>query len=662
MENPLLEIHESGNVRQVPIGNEPLTIGRHSHNRLVLGDNLASRFHCLISKSRQGYILRDLNSSNGTLLNGKPSKLSRLRHGDTVTIGQTRMVFVAPNGEASADGGDELAGGAEMIPLEIEPVDIDMFSAPGATKSPPTARPAPPRHRPPAGPLPTIEPLELEEVSPTPAPIDLGAIGNLRRPPKQVPEALTDDDVVGEEPLQESDLEPEASDDAAADVIPELLAVADPTEQVESLVQSLPDRSFLETDIALVSARGQLVHPAGDASEQGRRDAVGWLRLLLLLCARGHGTDLHFEPKGPDYVIRVRIDASMVEVCRVSNALGVRLSALVKVLSEIDIAQKNAVQEGHFSARVPGGRRSETRRIDYRVSFAPSVYGQKLVVRVLDASYAPLHIRNLQLPTWMQENIERVIRQDAGMVLVCGPTGSGKTTTLYALVRGSDVEHRNVVTIEDPVEIQLEGVTQIPVDETQDRSFSALLRSTLRQDPDVILIGEIRDAETARIAMQAAITGHLVFSTVHTQNTVGTIFRLVDLGVEPYLVAQALQVVVAQRLVRQLCRYCKAPVKPTPEQLSKMGPAGKGVNQLFMSRGCARCFHTGYSGRRAIFELLSVTEPFRELIAASATVGQFHAALSGGHFQRLHDSGYDLVAQGLVPFDEIDRAIGRDTR
>ena len=310
---------------------------------------------------------------------------------------------------------------------------------------------------------------------------------------------------------------------------------------------------------------------------------------------------------------------------------------------------------------MPNPRGGRPRKIDYRVSLAPSVFGQKLVIRVLDTTYAPLNVRALQLPDWMRIEIERVVKQDAGMVLVCGPTGSGKTTTLYALVRGSDVTHRNVVTIEDPVEIQIEGVTQVPVDDTQDRTFSSLLRSMLRQDPDVILIGEIRDAETARTAMQAAITGHLVFSTVHTQNTIGTIFRLLDLGVEPYLVSQALHLVLAQRLVRQLCPYCKQAVRPTAEQLKRMGPAGEGVGQIYLPRGCPRCLNTGFAGRRAVFELLTTNDQLRDLILKTPTISEIQTAPGTTGFQRLHQSGYQLVAEGTAPFDEIDRAIGRET-
>src|SRR5205814_504517 len=260
---------------------------------------------------------------------------------------------------------------------------------------------------------------------------------------------------------------------------------------------------------------------------------------------------------------------------------------------------------------------------------------------------------------WMLDDIIAGIQQDSGMVMVSGPTGSGKTTSLYALVRSIEVSRRNVVTIEDPVEIQLEGVTQIPVSEEKEKSFSQLLRSVLRQDPDVLLVGEVRDAETARIAMQAAITGHLVFSTVHTKDTVGTIFRLLDLGVEPYLVGQGLHVVLAQRLVRQLCPFCKKPVAPTPEQRQMMGPEFDSVQKVFMPGGCIKCLGTGYSGRRAFFEMMRNNDELRDVILKAPTMLEIATVLSKQKFVKLSHSGYQLVADGVVPFAEIDRAVGR---
>ena len=668
MPGTYLEIHESGGSRKLPLGDDPLTIGRHSDNRLVIADTMASRFHCHISRSPNGaFMLRDLNSSNGTALNGKLVKYCQLASGDTITIGHLKMNFYAPNGASQADPHRGVSvvelGRADRVGIpQPQPAPSE------ATSSPPTT----------AEPLDVLtdddivedEPAGTETDAPLPfdaplsfdAPLPLDGIDfpddEEFRPAPEEDAPIPIEHFVDEPADWTAAVDPVAVD--FEDVVPDMGTLQEPKQIVTALVESLPDKPFEQSDVALVSARGQIVHAAGSSSVRDNREAVDWLRLLLVLCSRSRATDVHFEPKGNDYVLRMRVDGTMVETCRIPNPLGTRLSALVKVLSDIDIAQKNSIQEGHFSARVPRAAHGNQDRIDYRVSFAPSVFGQKLVIRVLDTSYAPLHVRNLQLPTWMCSEVERVIRQDAGMVLVCGPTGSGKTTSLYALIRGSGIEQRNVVTIEDPVEIQIEGVTQIPVDEEHQKSFSTLLRSTLRQDPDVILIGEIRDAETARIAMQAAITGHLVFSTVHAQNTTGTIFRLLDLGAEPYLVAQALHLVLAQRLVKQLCPFCKSAVRPTPDQLNKMGKAGIGVSRIYQKRACIRCLNTGFSGRRAIFELLSATDELRDLITKTPTAAQIHAALSKTPFQRLQHSGYQLVAQGIVPFEEIERVVGRD--
>jgi general secretion pathway protein E len=272
---------------------------------------------------------------------------------------------------------------------------------------------------------------------------------------------------------------------------------------------------------------------------------------------------------------------------------------------------------------------------------------------------SPAKIRDLNLPEWMYQEVVQTIPQDQGMVLVCGPTGSGKTTTLYSLIRSADTARKNFVTIEDPVEIQIDGVTQLPVDEAEGKSFSSLLRSVLRQDPDTIMVGEIRDPETARIAMQAAITGHMVFSTVHTTSTIGTVFRLLDLGVEPYLIAQGLQLVLAQRLVRQLCPYCKKAVRPTAEQLARLPKGGEGVNKIFVPNGCPRCLSTGFSGRRAFFELLRSNDAMREVIVKNPTMGDVEKALQTTRFEKLQQTGYQLVADGVVAFDEIEKAVGR---
>ena len=322
---------------------------RHSDNRVVLIDNLCSRYHCLISRNQSGFTFKDLNSSNGTILNGSPTRMGKIYNGDELRIGATRIFFLAPNGEADPPEGQS-RGSAHQIPLNIPLVNRDPEPITDSD----------------------IEPFDLGvslDDIPDVVPID----------EEEIAEPLTDDQLLEEDGFDE----PIAIDPLGEDMPVVIAATGDPEGSVEQLVQSLPDRSFRESDIALISARGQMTHrPGSPVPQRGQREAVDWLRLLLLLCSRARATDIHVEPKGSDYVLRVRIDASMVEVCRLPNAIGSRLIALVKVLSEIDMTQKNTIQEGHFSARVPGARRGETRRIDYRVSFAPSVFGQKLVVRV----------------------------------------------------------------------------------------------------------------------------------------------------------------------------------------------------------------------------------------------------------------------------------------
>ncbi len=286
------------------------------------------------------------------------------------------------------------------------------------------------------------------------------------------------------------------------------------------------------------------------------------------------------------------------------------------------------------------------------------MHGQKLVIRVLDAANAPLHIEDLQLPAKAMQIIRKASEQESGMILVGGPTGSGKTTSLYAILRDIDVNQCNVVTIEDPVEIQLEGVTQIPVNEQQGNTFSSLLRSILRQDPDVILIGEIRDAETARVGVQAGMTGHLVFSTVHARDAFGAMFRLLDLGVEPYVLASGLHLVVAQRLVRQLCRYCKVPQQPTPAQLDKLRSVGiTGVQKLYVAKGCRRCLNTGHIGRRAVFEVVVASPELREVLLRNPNLEDCRKAVDAESYITLAHSGYRLVAEGIAAFEELEKSI-----
>ncbi len=470
-------------------------------------------------------------------------------------------------------------------------------------------------------------------------------------------DVLTADDLVEAEPDSSDEVLPSSLfEDGDADDAnnPDQSAAA----QMMRLAGHLPSNGVELDKFEMTDARGQTVHKK---SKKGPAEPVELLRLLLMVSFRARATDVHIEPRQDGHYIRLRIDGMMVDIAHVPTSVGTRISTVVKVLSEIDIAQRNTIQEGSFASRIPDEKNpGKFRRMDYRVSFAPAVLGQKLVIRILDPGGAPARLSDLGLPQQMMEQVARVIHRDAGMVLVAGPTGSGKTTTLYALLRSIDLAKRNVVTIEDPVEVHLDGITQIPVDESQDRSFLQLLRSVLRQDPDVILVGEIRDSETARVAMQSSITGHMVFSTVHTRDTLGTIFRLRDLGVETYMLTQGLQLVISQRLIRQLCPFCKKAVAPTSQQIAALGPKHANVKKIFKPVGCDRCLRTGHAGRRAYFELLANSEAVTEAILSNASRQDIVKLLAAHNFMSLRDSAYQLVADGFVAIEEVEQDMGAE--
>jgi len=574
---PYLQVTEAKGVRQVPLASGPLTVGRNFTNLLVLEEPMASRFHCVLEKTGEGWLVRDLGSRNGTKVNGAIINSSLISNGDVIMIGKTELKLMMPAPAIAEAPAPDIDALAELLPSDEQ----------------------------------VAEALEGEEEPP----------------------AL---EAVGETPSQDWDA------------------------SLRQRAESLPERGFGENDIVLMNARNQTVHQAGKTKES-RADAITMLRLLLLICFRSRATDIHLEPKETDALLRIRVDGGMVDVLRMDKELGIRLASAVKVLSDIDIGQKNIIQEGHFSTRVPplpGQTRATQRRVDYRISFAPAIHGQKMVVRILDTANAPLHIDDLMLPPRARDLIKQTSEQESGMILVCGPTGSGKTTTLYSILRDIDTTQRNVVTIEDPVEIQLDGVTQIPVNEEQGNTFSALLRSVLRQDPDAILIGEMRDAETARVGVQAGMTGHLVFSTVHARDAVGGIFRMLDLGVEPYLVSAGLHLIVAQRLVRLLCPACKKPVAPTKNQIERMAKEGiTGVSRIYVAKGCSKCLGTGFRGRRGVYEVLNTTAELREVILKNPSPQDIQKALGPDNYLRLAESAYRLVADGLVSFDEADRSV-----
>ncbi|QDU35012.1 Type II secretion system protein E [Poriferisphaera corsica] len=574
-----------------------VTIGRSADNAIPLPhDNLASRHHASITLTPGGYVLADHNSSNGTLIQGFEIVKVDLNHGMYFQIGNTQFRFL-----------EAIPEQAEAFPQPTTAADRASTAA-AATQQPSAA---------------------------TTSSAAGGIKLNLSDPVE------FDDDQLATDPYADDDdpyNEPDATPTYAIGSIPALATIG----------RHVP---FDASAIALINARAQIVHDA-DADDQATAETLQILRMLVFGCVRSGASDIHIEPKREGSLMRLRIDGAMVEVCAITTETMRRIFSLVKVLGDIDISKKSIVQEGHFSSKVPG------RRIDYRVSFTPSMFGQKLVLRVLDPVNSPQRLRDLDLPGWMFNNIKDVSKQNTGMVLMCGPTGSGKTTTLYSILRQINAQIRNVITIEDPIEYELPGITQIPVDDGREQTFNSLLRSCLRQDPDVIVVGEIRDAETATTAMQAATTGHLVLSTTHSKDTIGTVFRLLDLGCEPYLVASTLNIVLAQRLVRSLCPHCKEKRKATSNQILKIGRTIEGVPPLHVPVGCPQCFGTGYAGRRGVFELLVANDELRDIILNNPNMTSINKALEMTMFRSLRDAGIELIMNGETSWDEVARVVG----
>ncbi len=378
-------------------------------------------------------------------------------------------------------------------------------------------------------------------------------------------------------------------------------------------------------------------------------EAFEALRQLLFVAFRTRTTDIHIEPKAEVYALRFRIDGVMQSVGEINDKMAIAILNVIKILCEIDIAKKNIVQEGNFAVELP------TRRVDFRVNLTPTVHGQKLALRFLDSGSVPSQFENLGMELNAVSEIYRICEQDAGMVILSGPTGSGKTTTMYTALQSINATTRNIVTIEDPVEYELPSTTQISIDPVHGVTFASVLASVLRQDPDVILVGEIRDQETAKLGMQAATTGHLVLTTIHARDTIGTVFRLIDLGIEPFLVANAVTLCISQRLVRVLCPQCKRPYKPDAKTVRRMNLEGRPFGELYESVGCKKCMGTGFRGRVALFELLLFTPQVRDVILSGPTIGEIRKAAGEWMFSTLLDAGYKKVIEGVTTVQEVER-------
>jgi len=402
-----------------------------------------------------------------------------------------------------------------------------------------------------------------------------------------------------------------------------------------------------ETDLQVVDDDGSADNNLDNAAEDA--SIIRFVNQVLKDAIDLRSSDVHLEPFEDELRIRYRIDGVLQEVPVPAQIKRFQpaIVARVKILSHLNIAEKRLPQDGRIKVRI------DAAEVDIRVSIIPMLHGEAVVMRLLRQNAALLGIRELGMGPRELSSLERILRLPHGIVLVTGPTGSGKTSTLYTALQEINDSERKIITIEDPIEYQLRGVNQIQVSEKSGLTFARGLRSILRHDPDVILIGEIRDQETAQIAVQASLTGHLVFSTLHTNDAPGAITRLVDMGIEPYLVASSLEAVLAQRLVRLLCPHCKSPDHTPTARAFKAELGVADSARVYRAVGCRECRQTGYHGRRAIFEWMDTSAEIRQLILRSASADALRDAASRSGMRTLAEDGRRLVEEGLTTIEEV---------
>ncbi len=373
------------------------------------------------------------------------------------------------------------------------------------------------------------------------------------------------------------------------------------------------------------------------------------LNLVLLQAIRDKSSDIHFEPFENEYKMRYRIDGVLYEMVPPPKYIAAALSSRIKVMADLDIAERRLPQDGRISLTVQGNP------IDLRVSVLPTMFGESVVLRVLDRTQVTFDLEKLGLRQEDHELVRQLIRKPNGIVIVTGPTGCGKTTTLYAAMNELNTIETKLITTEDPIEYDIDGLIQVQMKPEIGLTFARCLRHILRQDPDIILVGEIRDLETAEIAAQASLTGHVVFTTLHTNDAPSSIARLLDLGVEPFLVTATLEGIIAERLVRKICEDCKTPFEPTEAQLMELGLTLDDIKgkEFYYGRGCDRCNNTGYRGRTGIFEIMTFNDEIRDLIMHQASTNILRAAGQKAGMRLLRDNGLAAIYDGITTIDEV---------
>jgi len=464
-------------------------------------------------------------------------------------------------------------------------------------------------------------------------PLDVGLIDDLR-----FASGLEVQTVMADSADIEAKIAEIYGDDAPAfEELETLVASSDPFESIEVVIEEDEDLSIDEL-----------------LRETEEPPAVRLVNAILIEAVRLGVSDIHIHPRAKSVVVRFRIDGLLRDKIQIPHHMHGPLVSRLKVMSELDIAERRRPQDGRITVKTP------LRIVDLRISTLPTLNGEKVVMRLLDRNGTADRLEQVGFVESDLERIERLVMNPQGIVLATGPTGSGKTTTLYSLLQHNADPGKNYVTIEDPVEFYLDMAGQVLVREKIGLTFPAVLRSILRQDPDVILLGEIRDFETAEVAFHAALTGHLVYSTLHTNSAVGTLARLFDLGLKPYVIASALAGIIAQRLLRRVCPACAEPATPEPETVRYLGPlfAPERLPQEQRGRGCRRCGNTGYAGRVGVFEILMPDDDLRHLVTSGASVLEIDRHIAGHGHRRLIDDAWEKVRAGLTTSAEVLRVLG----
>lgn len=456
-------------------------------------------------------------------------------------------------------------------------------------------------------------------------------------------------------------LDPQNLEELGFSLNQQIVPAVAPPEQIQELIQKFYYGGTAgaeaqaaggagESD-ALAAIRAEVAALSADDLEEESNSApiIRYVDLVLYQAIKEKASDVHFEPFEDDFKIRYRVDGALYEMAPPPQHLKQAIVSRIKVMSSLNIAETRLPQDGRITKEING------QPIDMRVSTLPTVFGESVVLRVLDRSNVNLNLEMLNLPAETYEYIVDTIEKPNGIFICTGPTGAGKTTTLYACLRRINTEDAKLLTAEDPVEYEMDGIMQVPINEAIGLNFGRVLRAFLRQDPDRILVGEMRDLETAQIAIQASLTGHLVLSTLHTNDAPGAVTRLIDMGCEPFLVAATLEGVLGQRLLRRICPSCRVAYKPSAAVLTQLGltASDTGGREFFTGQGCDACNDTGYKGRQGLFELLDMSNPIRDLIAQRAATVVLKQKAQELGMRTLREDGLRNIFEGVTTIEEV---------